>query len=272
MKKLAAIILTAIIVISIFALVAGAYAMPLMKWRNVMQNDNNHRVAAQQSFVRVDGLVTHWGTTNVTGTMMAQWRTVIVNASTVREGASATFIWTNNSRPINAMQTKTNFTFTFYTARLIAPDTESLNVSGTSFFLNGTWNVYQVTTNFTITTDSSGAITSVNRNQTAAPLAATAYGEFKVSENATRFTLSIAGVNDLTGVVHVQRITTRMFNPFMINNVDSQTTVTRQDMASLISAYGSSPGWGNYDQRMDYNFNYKVDICDLATAAANLNA
>jgi hypothetical protein len=39
----------------------------------------------------------------------------------------------------------------------------------------------------------------------------------------------------------------------------------------VAGAYGTMPGYGNYDQRMDYNFNYRIDICDLATAAANIN-
>jgi hypothetical protein len=127
------------------------------------------------------------------------------------------------------------------------PDTASLNVSGTNFFLNGTWNVNQVTTNFTITTDSSGAVTNVNRNQNIVPIETGAYGELEISSDARNFTLTITGVDDLAGGVHVQRITTRVFNPFIINNVDGQTTVTKQDLTSIISAYGSSPGWGKYD-------------------------
>jgi hypothetical protein len=63
-----------------------------------------------------------------------------------------------------------------------------------------------------------------------------------------------------------------MFNPFSVNNDVTATTVTKADVASVVSAYGSSPGWGNYDQRMDYNMHYKIDITDLATAAANVNA
>jgi hypothetical protein len=62
-----------------------------------------------------------------------------------------------------------------------------------------------------------------------------------------------------------------MFNPFMINS-GSSTIVTTADLNSVVKAYGSMPGWGNYDQRMDYNFNFKIDICDIATAAANVNS
>jgi hypothetical protein len=30
------------------------------------------------------------------------------------------------------------------------------------------------------------------------------------------------------------------------------------------------PGWGNFDQKMDFNGNYKIDIADLTTVAANV--
>jgi hypothetical protein len=30
------------------------------------------------------------------------------------------------------------------------------------------------------------------------------------------------------------------------------------------------PGWGNYDTRMDFNNNYRVDIADISTVASNM--
>jgi hypothetical protein len=30
------------------------------------------------------------------------------------------------------------------------------------------------------------------------------------------------------------------------------------------------PGWGGYDSQMDFNGNFKVDIADLSTVAANM--
>jgi len=245
-----------------------------MNWNNfnLPGMGNSHRIATQQSFVRIDGTITQWGSTNVTGTITAQSRTLVTD-NTVNQGSSATAIWTtNSSRPINAYRARENFTYTFYTARLDNASVASLNVTGYSFFLNGTWNVFAVKTTFTVVNDSAGNIISFNRNQNAVATATNAYGELKVASSGSNFTLSINGVNPLTGLVHAQRITTKMFNPFKVNNDDTTTTVTKADISTVMSSYGSSPGWGNYDQRMDYNFNYKVDICDLATAAANINA
>jgi hypothetical protein len=274
MKKLIAIVLVAIIAVSALSLAASAYAMPFMHWKDFSDMPgNSHRTAVQQNFIRMDGHVTKLGTTNVTGTIEAQSRTVVLNSTTSRQGSSASLIWTTNtSRAISSYRTRENFTYTFYTANLVNASVASLNVTGASFFLNGTWNVYQVNTNFTVTTNSAGDITGFNRNQNAVALAIKAYGELKVASSGNNFTLTITGVSVLTGQVHVQRITTKMFNPFIVNNDESVATVTKADVASIKSAYGSSPGWGNYDQRMDYNFNYKVDICDLATAAANINS
>jgi hypothetical protein len=279
MKKTAAIILTALLAISALGLAATAFAMPMMgrpfmHWGNIIQNmgpGNWNRVPLQQSSVRVNGIVTDWGTTEVNGTMSAFSKTVVINNTAVRQGASASAIWTTNeSRPIVALRTRENFTYTFYTANLVSANVSSLNVTGYSYFLNGTWNVFNVTSTFTINTDNAGNILAFNRSQSAVAIATDAYGELKVPANANTFTLKIEGIDQLTGTVHAQRIISRLCNAFRINDDDS-TTVTPADVASVVSAYGSSPGWGSYNQRMDYNFNYKVDICDLATASANLN-
>lgn len=271
MKKIIAAIFVAIIAVSILSAGASAYAMPFMKWKMFpIGPGNGHRFGPQQSSVRVDGITNKWDITNVTGTIQAQSRTVIINSS-VRRGAAAAALWTTNtSRPISALRNKENFTYTFYTARLVNASTASLNVTGYSFFLNGTWNVYQVDATFTMTTDSAGEIVGFNRNENAVALATNAYGEFTVASGGRNFTLAITGIKPLTGFVRFQRITVRMFSPFRIGN-DTSTTVTPSDVASVASAYGSMPGYGNYDQHMDYNFNYKIDICDLATAAANVN-
>jgi hypothetical protein len=279
MKKTAAIILTAIIAISALGLAASAYAMPMMgrpfmNWGNIMSNmghGNSHVVPIQQSSVRVNGIMTQWGTTNVTGTISAFSQTVVINSTAARQGSIATAMWTTNqSRAIASFRTPQNFTYTFYTANLVNASVSSLNITGYNFFLNGTWNVFKVTSSFNITTDSAGNILSVNRNQNAVAVATNAYGTLTIPTGGSTFTLSITGVDQLTGSVHAQRITSRLCNPFRIGDDDS-TTVTPSDVATVVASYGSSPGWGNYNQRSDYNFNYRVDVCDLTTAAANIN-
>jgi hypothetical protein len=136
--------------------------------------------------------------------------------------------------------------------------------------MNGTWNVWNVTEAFTIITDSSGNVLSVNSNQNAVRLAIQAYGELNVSSNWSSFTLSITGIDQLSGKVVAEMTASRMFNPFM-TTVDSATTLTQADLNKVANAYGSMPGFGNYNINYDYCGNNKIDICDLTTAAANLN-
>jgi hypothetical protein len=59
------------------------------------------------------------------------------------------------------------------------------------------------------------------------------------------------------------------FNPFKITD-DLTSSVSKTDLTTVAKCYGNMPGWGNYDQKMDFNFNYRIDIADLATVAANV--
>lgn len=273
MKKILALVLATVIIVSAFSFVAVASARPFMNWRTYQNGrGNSHRFATAQSFVRVDGVNAAWGTQNVTGTMGAQARTVAINSTASRQGITATALWTaNTSRPISGIRDKTNFTYTFYTARLVNASTASLNTTGYSLFINGSWNVFQVSTAFTVVTDTAGNVVGYNRTENAHALATKAYGELTVSSDQKNFTITIDGIDPLTGLVRAQRITTKIFNPFKTNSDDGTIVVTKLDVSNVVTSYGSSPGWGKYDQRMDYNFNYKIDIADLATAAANIN-
>lgn len=272
MKKISAIILIAIVAVGALGLAAFASGRPFMSWKNYSQDLGSRSQALEQSFVRVDGFITKWGIDDTyRGFLGAQSRNVVIDALTTRQGASATAVWSNETRPISGFRDKANFNYTFYAARLTAVANSSLNADGYSFVLNGTWNVFKVFSNFTTTTDSSGNIVGFSRNQDVTILATEEYGNLTIAGSKSNFTLAITGIAPLTGSVHVQRIATKMFNPFRIHD-DTSTTVTKADVSAIVSCYGSSPGWGSYDQRMDYNFNYKVDIADLSTAAANIDS
>jgi len=223
------------------------------------------------------GYINDWLTkptpTPVMGAIEVLCRTS-VGPTAIVQGYAATAIWTTNlTRPISAIMTRENFTYNFYTARLVAGNFSALDYNGNAFYLNGTWNVWNLTETFVIKTDSTtGRIISVNSNLNAVPLATDAYGNLTVPSGWTTFTLAINGVAPLTGKVISEVTISRVFNPFMLGTDSSSTTVTKSDLDSIISAYGSMPGWGNYNINMDYCMHYKIDICDLATAAANLNA
>jgi hypothetical protein len=65
----------------------------------------------------------------------------------------------------------------------------------------------------------------------------------------------------------------KQFNPFKVtDDIESSTsdTVSKVDLTAVRRNYGAMPGWGNFDTKMDFNCNYKIDIADLATVAANV--
>ncbi len=271
--KIIAIALIAAIAVSFLGAIAVASAMPIMGWRNMPGMfgwwGTNGPV---QNYARINGVITHKGDTNVTGAMQTQSRTIVLGPDSYKQGSTATAIWTEEtSRPINGLRARENFTFTFYAARLVNANVSSTSIAGYRYFVNGTWNVNKITSTFTIVVnDTTGAITNFNRNQNVEPVATGAYGVLTVA-NGT-FTISINGAEPLTGSVFRERFQAQLCNPFRVFNDDASNTVTQTDVASLKAAYGACPGWGNYDQSMDYNFNYRVDIYDIATAAANINA
>lgn len=273
MKRIIAVVFVAVLAVGSLGFLATAQAKPFMDWNRAAHGQGNMlQGIPQQNAVRLNGIITEWGETNVTGSVNAQARTVVINASDARQGATATAMWTDNTeRPINALREADNFTNTFYTARLVSADVASPNVSDYAFFLNGTWNVFEVTTTFTVVTDSNGNIISFDHNQHAEALATEAYGELAVANTGSSFTLKIGDLDQLSGTVRLHQISNRLFNPFKLGD-DESVGVTQTELRNMARAYGAMPGWGNYNQNMDYNFDYQIGICDIATAAANMNA
>src|SRR5271169_5558343 len=149
-----ALLIIALVAVSSLSL-AGANAS--MVSQNTAANVKNGLL--QRSYIRLNGIITEWGTTTVNGTLQTQAGTSLFNDADTNQLASATAIWTTNtSRPISDVESKQNFTYTFYTARLVNASVSTLSTSTTdpNYFLNGTWNVYTIVSNVTIITDSSG--------------------------------------------------------------------------------------------------------------------
>jgi hypothetical protein len=228
---------------------------------------SNH--PTQRSWVRINGVITQWGETDVNGFLTTQARTAVFDTSDTRQLASASAIWTTNtSRPISAVRAKENFTYTFYAARLTNASVSKLSYGDSNYFINGTWNVYKVTSNVTIKTNSNDDITNIHRESDTD--VAKAYGELSVTDNWTKFTLEIEGYDTLTGSVTRTRTGPMQFNPFKITDDIASDVVSKTDVVTVAKNYRAMPGWGNYDQNMDFNGNYKIDIADLATVAANV--
>ena len=279
MNKKIAIPLIAIIAVSSLAAAASfANAFP---WMGPGPNGLLNRMAqarmgnglTQKSWVRIAGVITEWGAVDVDGSLQSQARTALFGTSDTRQLAAAGAIWTTNtSRPISAVRAKENFTFVFYGARLMNASVSELNYGDDSdFFLSGEWNVYNVTSKVTIITNNDGEITHIHRESDTD--VGKVYGELSVTNNWKEFTLVLDGYDTLYGNVTRTRTGSMMFNPFKITDSDltsQRDVVTKTDLVACAKNYRALPGWGNYDQRMDFNNNYKIDITDLATVAANM--
>jgi hypothetical protein len=274
-KKLAVILLAIITVGSLSFAASYAQAFPMMG-RNNMFNTFSGAMPSkpvQKNWVHIDGVITKWGSTNVTGFLSTNAKTTLLNTSDTRQLSSASAIWTTDKlRPLlTAIRTKENLTYVIYSARLSNASVSTISYDANSFFMNGTWNVSTVTIAVTVITNSSGNITSVHRDTDIVPT--TAYGELTVTDNWTKFTLAINGIDPLTGSVHRSIMRQMQFNPFKITDDltgSASESVTKTDLGAVVNCYGNMPGWGNYDQKMDFNFNYRIDIADVATVAANV--
>jgi hypothetical protein len=61
-----------------------------------------------------------------------------------------------------------------------------------------------------------------------------------------------------------------VFNRFDIINGGTVATTTKADLTTIESDYGAVPGMSNYQESMDLHGTYQIDICDIATIAANV--
>src|SRR3990170_5954801 len=219
MNKKIAIAFIAIIAVSSLSLAASfANALPWMGQRNFfnrMAGASMSNRLIERSWVRINGVITQWGTTDVNGFLQTRARTAIFDTSDTRQLAAAGAIWTTNtSRPISAVRAKENFTYTFYAARLTNASVSSLTIGTNDFFINGTWNVYKITSNVTITTNSDDDITNIHRESDTS--VTKAYGELSVTNNWKEFTLALDGYDILYCNVTRTRTGSMMFNPFKI--------------------------------------------------------
>lgn len=270
-KALIALTISALLLSSLALAVESAAAKPdnhamgsIIK--NVMSHFSNR--LTQASWIRLNGNISQWGTTDVRGTLQTQAVSSEHQTSGSKQYTAATAIWTTNtSRAIQSVQSKENFTYTYYVARLTNASVSTLDANSTTgtYYLNGTWTISAITSTITINTDVNGTITKVHRDQDITPTQA--YGELSISGN--QFTLTINGQEQLSGSVY-RSVTRSWFNPFKMSDDTTISAVTHTDVKTVAHCYGAMPGWGNYDQSMDFNENYRVDIADISTVAANM--
>jgi hypothetical protein len=146
---------------------------------------------------------------------------------------------------------------------------------GNNFYLNGTWSVVNVNiTRTVIKTGNSETGYSINVQSSLkiTPVETKVYGELNVTNQWSEFTLNITGIPLLSGTVHRSIERQTMFNRFDIINAGTDNIVTRADLRAISNDYGAVPGMPNYDESMDFHGTYQIDICDIATVAANVQS
>ena len=274
MKKAFAVALLVILAVSSLSFaVASASAKGQSNkgwgWNMGAWKKNGDTIPFQRSWVRLNGIVETWGTQEVNGSLSVNARTINSDEH-VRQAAFATAIWSNTTNT----KANGNFSYSFYAAKLVQANISQADFEENDYFLNGTWNVFNVTITQTLikTGDLQSGYTGDRHTETyTKKLATNASGALNVTDGTTTFLLSIEGIEDLTGVVGRARMAQMTFNQFKVNEDDTET-VTRVDLKTLARNLGARPGWGAYDSNMDFNCNYKIDIADLSTVAANVES
>lgn len=249
MRKHLIAILLAVLAISSLC-VAVAYA----------NTDASPNVSIQRRWVRLGGKITDWGSTPVNGTLSVQTRAMTINDNLAKRFFAASAVWSTGT-----VKPRGNFTYTFYAAKLVNLEMAQINYQGNDFYLNGTWAVSNVTVSNTVITND--GVTSVHRETNV--VSTKAVGQLNVTDKWTKFTLSINGIDPLSGSVRRFVWSTMEMNVCKVSD-DGKTQVTISDFRMVARAYGAMPGMANYDQKLDFNMHYKIDITNLATAAANV--
>ncbi len=269
---IAAILLTAIAVTGLNF--AGAFAFTLPSVSPTPHNSPMMSVPCtpiipiRSHWVRLDGNITSWGTQvspAVNGTLTVMAATTSCNGVPASWFDSASAIWTNAT---TNFRQDGNFSYNFYAARLVKANFTAVNFQGNNFYMNGTWSVFNVTiTRIVIKTD--GSI-NIQSNTQITRLETKVYGELNVTNSWTQFTLNITGIPLLDGTIQRSIERQTLFNRFDIINGGTDSTVTRADLKAISNDYGAVPGMPNYDESMDFRGTYQIDICDIATVAANV--
>ncbi|MGA3193021.1 MAG: hypothetical protein ABSD73_11010 [Candidatus Bathyarchaeia archaeon] len=283
MKKAITGIMLAIMAMSVFSFVP---------------NFANADFQSQGTWVRMNGYITQWNTTDGNSTRTFGW--IIANAAivnkngTTHEWATAYATWSDILRAYpmgehalgdvnvsDMIMGNFSYTFSFYTARLLNVSDLSFNKTetGHDFYLAGIWNVTQRTETINITWSDPTTnvpwgdhMRQITITWTDTPVAINANGILVADWGSPygwvgKFVLSIDGVGTLSGFAWKSIIWTRELN---ICDLSERGKVDINDLVKVAKHYGEAPGFGNYDPSLDVNGEGQIGIGDLTTIAANI--
>jgi hypothetical protein len=182
----------------------------------------------------------------------------------IKEWAEAFAAWMPQSGP--QIPEKINF----YAARLVNTTLVELNYGGADLYIEGLWNVYNVTYIF------QPGVAPGNYTLIIELVVDHGKGTLSVTGNWADFTVAIAGIDDVRGKVIHHAV--RSMEPIPIGDVSGpelgtpDNAINIMDLVHAARAYGLPPGI-NFDFSMfsmDFNFDFKIDIIDLTTIAVNI--
>jgi len=218
----------------------------------------------QGLWVRMRGIITEWGSTRVFGWISVYTKMVNKNG-TYNEWAQVRALWSYDHPKLNCTTPPTEtFTFSVYGAKLIETTDVALNYSGYNFYVSGRWNVFKV--NITVNINENGEVISIIRSPLM-PVVINVTGELRVFNNWRGFELSIEGIDLLQGFIQMWFF---KWVEVKICDLDDDGDVDLIDLVKVAKRYNLAPGLPNYEMDMDFNFDYKIDIGDLTTLAANM--
>ncbi len=218
-------------------------------------------------WVRMKGMVTHWGSDPVFG-WIGVHAGMVNRSGTYNEWARVHATWSYDRPHLNCTRPPLeNFTFTVYAARLIS--TEDVTLIAGDFTVSGLWNVVEITTTITVVLEATDLATSIDVHCEITPIVTNATGELDVSVARMIWELEIDGIDLLEGSVRI----------FVIRNVEIKIADVNDDgnvdiidLVRVARRYRAVPGLWNYEHDLDLNFNDEIDMGDLTTVAANLGA
>jgi len=216
--------------------------------------------------VRARGIITQWGSEQVFGWVDAHAVMVDKNG-TYHEWARVHAMWSYDKPRLNCTKPPTeNVTFSFYVAKLVKSTEINLSRPGLNLYIAGFWNVAKITTSIYV----NGEGKLINVTRVFEPILTNATGEFRTFPGPPLgyvFELDIDGIEMLSGFIRGFII---IYKELKICDLDDDGDVDLIEIVRVAKIYKAVPGMPGYNVEMDFDLNYRIDMGDLTTVAANI--
>ena len=224
--------------------------------------------AIQYTWVHIVGPVTDWNGIPAWGWLCAHAK---ISANENISRVCLCWIPQMKTPYFNMSHFLTNFTFSFYAAKLVETESIQFNYQGNDFHISGLWTVLNITFTYTYHDE------CIDYQWTEQVIAENATGELKVYNGWSKFTVSIANIGDVNGQVRFYKMSSIRV---LEGDVTYDGVVDINDLVHVARRIGSTPGWVmgqmnfNLEEfaQVDINFDFQIDIHDLVSVATEIEA